>query len=97
MSCEVNICHFISKFSIATLSKDPALAILILIALLTCVDTERRGQGALENLKTIGFLRTTGPDPLENHKATQLDLLSLVRYDFLFISMFLFIILIFFN
>ena len=24
----------------------------------------------LENLKTIGFLRNTGPDPLENHKAS---------------------------
>ena len=38
-----------------------------------------RGGGGLgaptplpENLKAIGFLKNSGPDPLENHKATQL-------------------------
>ena len=29
------------------------------------------GHGGLENHKTIGFLTNTGPDPLENHKATK--------------------------
>ena len=28
------------------------------------------GSRPLENLKIIGFLWNTGPDPLENHKAT---------------------------
>ena len=28
------------------------------------------GDSNLENRKTIGFPRNTGPDPLENHKAT---------------------------
>ena len=28
-------------------------------------------EGDLENHKGIGFFRNTGPDPLENHKATK--------------------------
>ena len=35
---------------------------------------QRRGQGVrtpLQNHKNMGFRCNTGPDPLENHKATQ--------------------------
>ena len=40
----------------------------------TCADPEGGGQGVrtpLKNHKNIGFLSNTGPDPLENHKATK--------------------------
>ena len=39
-----------------------------------CTDPEGGGEVGLdpmENLKAIGFLSNTSPDPLENHKATK--------------------------
>ena len=46
---------------------------LLILSVLTCPDPEG-GQGVrtpLKNHKNIGFLSSTGPDPLKNHKATK--------------------------
>ena len=39
--------------------------------IITCADPVGPAPTALENHKDIGFLNSTGPDPLENHKATK--------------------------
>ena len=47
---------------------------LVLIADVSCADPDGGGQGIrtpLKNHKNIGFLSSTGPDPLKNHKAAK--------------------------
>ena len=41
----------------------------VAIDVLSCADPERRTP--LNNHKAIGFFSNTGPDPLENNKATK--------------------------
>ena len=61
----VRFCKFISQLNITAAP---------------CADPEGWGMGLLENPKSVGFVRNTGMDPLENHKASQTTSLARFAY-----------------